>query len=676
MIHAADPGNVEQKPPAVAFVSMPFHRCTMPPIGLGILKSALSAVDLPSTIYNLNLDLLPELDETAEEALKLYEGISERFPSALVGEWLFARPEVDRDERYLDLLSSCGFGPDQLAVLRRLRSRVDDLVSHWAQRVAAGRHDIVGLSSSLGRTRANVMLAEAVRRLAPRTRILFGGLETSGDMGRALLEAFPVIDVVCHTEAEELIVPIVRALRGEPGYSLDALRGISYRRGDRLVTQMDGASPPDLERTPLPDYDDYFEHVNALRTSWDKDLDLPSYLPIETARGCWWGARQHCIFCSVNGDRIRYFSKSPGRVLTDLDALLAKHGVKRFLVVDNVLNNDYFRTLLPSLAELKKDYLLEWEVRPNLGRTKVAALSQAGVAWVQPGIESLSTPALRTMNKGTTAIDNIQAMKWLMAYQIKCTWNFLFSLPGEKLEWYDDVARVLPRLMHLDPPRGPHRIGVERFSPYFSQAQGMGIELLGPTAFARMAFDDVSDDLLERLVYDFDYEIRNRPPDLDARIRGILEPHLARWRESFEARGCTLSLVDGPDESLLVEGPLLEPDRILRVRGLLRRFLEGCETIQSERVLLERLAADGQAAEDFEPPLGPRAYGKLLDELCFTGIRPEEGPAVTLSDVVAVADERGWIYRESGRILSLPVDQTRYVKSGPFKLEAAYRRYR
>jgi magnesium-protoporphyrin IX monomethyl ester (oxidative) cyclase len=648
----------------------------MPPIGLGILKSALSAASLRSTIYNLNLDLLPELDGSAGKAVELYECLSNRLPGALVGEWLFAPPSPDHDERYLALLSECGFEPEPLALLRRLRSRAADVIVRWARRIVEGRHDIVGLSFSLGRTRVNVRLAEAVRRLAPATRILAGGFEASGDMGRALLEAFPVLDLVCHAEADELIVPIVRALRGDPRTSLETLRGISYRMGDRIVTQMDGAAPPNLERTPQPDYEDYFAHLNVLRASWDRDLDLPSYLPVETARGCWWGARQHCIFCSVNGDRIRYFSKSPDRVLADLEGLHARYGVKRFLVVDNVLSHDYFRTLLPRLAEEGRGYLLEWEVRPNLGRSKVAALARAGVVWVQPGIESLSTPALRTMNKGTTAIDNIQAMKWLMAYQIKCSWNFLYSLPGERLEWYKAVALGLPRLQHLDPPRGPHRIGVERFSPYVSRAQEMGVRLLGPTVFSRLAFHDVSDDLLGRFAYDFDYEFENRPPDLDVRIVELLEPLLAQWRQRFEADGCTLSMVDGPDESVLIEGPLLAPDRVIVVRGLLRRFLKGCETIQPERTLIGRLATDGQVAGGAAPPLGPSAYRAVLEELGFTGVHPEAGPEVTLQDVVAVADARAWVYRESGRILSLPVDQTRYVQSGPFQLEAAYRRYR
>ena len=235
------------------------------------------------------------------------------------------------------------------------------------------------------------------------------------------------------------------------------------------------------------------------------------------------------------------------------------------------------------------------------------------------------------------------------------------------------MAPSLPRLMHLHPPHGPSRIALQRYSPLFTRARELGIRLLGPTFFARLAFPDVSEELLARLAYDVDFAIEGRPDDLDERIYRLLEPLLSRWRERFEANGCTLSLVDGPGEALLVEGPLLGPERIFRLAGLLGRFLKGCESIQQETWLLRRLEEGGPGGEPLEPPLEPRTYRKVVDLLCATGVRPEEAPAVTLESVVGVADARGWVFRESGRILSLPVDQTHYVKTGPFQLEVAYR---
>jgi len=676
-VNTGTQGDRDVRPtPSVALVSMPFHRSLMPPFGLGLLKSALTAAGLPCTIYNFNLDLLPEMGATAGQALEHDLWLANNVVRGdLVGEWFFAPPHAGRDERYLAMLPDGGLPPSYIALLRRLRPRADEFVSGWARRLVAAGHDIVGFSSSYARTRANVRLAEAIRRLAPDMRIIAGGAGVSGDMGVALLEAFPVFDLVCHTEADDIIVPIVRALRGEAGLPLEGVRGISYRRGDRMVSQIDGASLPDVERTPLPDYDDYFAAVRALRERWDPGLALPLWLPLEAARGCWWGARDHCTFCSFNADRMHFRPKSPERVLRDIGDLTERYGVKEFLLVDNILGNEFYRTLLPRLAELRGGYKFWWEIRPNLGRAKAELLSRAGAGWVQAGIESLSTPALRVMHKGTSAIDNIHALKWLTAYGIECYWVFLYSMPGERLEWYEEVARSIPRLMHLQPPGGPRRITAERFSPLVVRAKELGVRLLGPTRHARFAFADLDPQYVERLTYQFDHEVEGRPPGLDASIRETLEPPITRWQRRYRERGCTLSMIDGPDESLLVEGPLLEPERIRRLRGPLRDLLKACESIQPERLLLARLAADQPAATDGEPPLSRAAFRSVLDELRFTGVLPEDGPAATASDALEMADTLGWVFRESGRVLALPVNMTRFVKSGPFQIEAALRRY-
>jgi hypothetical protein len=266
-------------------------------------------------------------------------------------------------------------------------------------------------------------------------------------------------------------------------------------------------------------------------------------------------------------------------------------------------------------------------------------------------------------------------LKWFAAYGIECYWVFLFSLPGERLEWYEDVARAIPRLMHLQPPGGPRRITAERFSPLVARASELAVRLLGPTRYTRLVLADLDLEYIRRLAYQFDYEIDNRLPELDARIRGMLAPLIVTWQERYRTRGCTLSVIDGPGESLLVEGPLLNPDRMLRLRGPLLGLLRGCESPRPERHLLTRLAANEVVATDGEPPLPRVAFHRLIAELSYTGVPPEDGPPATAADALEAADQRGWVFRESGRVVSLPVNMTRYVKSGPFQIEAALRRY-
>ena len=660
--------------PSVALVNLPFHQCLSPPIGLGILKSALSQAGLGATVYNLNLELLPELHREADKALELYRIFNDS-RRASVGEWLFAPPDDERDERYLARLPDRGFVEREVELFASLRPRVPELVQGWARRIVAAGHDVVGFSVFLERTRAAVRLASEIKRLAPATRLLLGGYSASGDMGAALLEAFPVFDLVCHGEGEELIVPLVRALRQEPGHRLEALRGISYRQAGRVVSQRDGACFVDLERSPLPDYHDYFDQLRATSECLQGELDLPHWLPMESARGCWWGEHTHCTFCGLNGDRLAFRSKSAERVLQDVKSLHEEYGLERFLVADNILSQKYYETLLPRLAPLGRKFVFQWEVRPNLNRAKVELLERAGVWNAQPGIESLSTPVLRLMKKGTTAVDNIQTLKLCQEQGIEVRWNILYSFPGEQLEWYEQVARAIPRLMHLSPPEGVSRIAVHRYSPHFERASEMGVKLLGPKIFTRLAFSDVPPDLVARLASDFEYEIEGRPAQLDQRICELLNPRVAAWRAHYEQHGCTLSIIDGPDEALIVEGPLLRPERIVRVKGPMLRLLRACASVRSDRRVQEQLAAAVELPPEGVPALAARPYRGLIGELSFSGATPQDGPEVGPTEAIAVAEERGWVHREEGRLLSLPANMTRYVQSPTFQFEAALRRY-
>jgi magnesium-protoporphyrin IX monomethyl ester (oxidative) cyclase len=63
----------------------------------------------------------------------------------------------------------------------------------------------------------------------------------------------------------------------------------------------------DMDRMPGPDYDDYFD---ALGASSLGPRFRPAWL-IESARGCWWGARSHCTFCGLNGATVAFRARAP-----------------------------------------------------------------------------------------------------------------------------------------------------------------------------------------------------------------------------------------------------------------------------------------------------------------------------------------------------------------------------
>jgi radical SAM superfamily enzyme YgiQ (UPF0313 family) len=69
------------------------------------------------------------------------------------------------------------------------------------------------------------------------------------------------------------------------------------------------------------------------------------WIPFESARGCWWGAKHHCTFCGLNGSAMRFRAKSPQRVLSELADLARRHHSFRFEAVDNILEPRYLKDL-------------------------------------------------------------------------------------------------------------------------------------------------------------------------------------------------------------------------------------------------------------------------------------------------------------------------------------------
>src|SRR5262249_54058164 len=150
--------------------------------------------------------------------------------------------------------------------------------------------------------------------------IVFGGANCEGEMGLQLLRSFPWIDYVCTREGDVVFPEFV-----------DRILRMGARRGARGLLRQghdDQASVPALVSTlddlPIPDYAEY---VARLTKSPLAATIRPSLL-IETSRGCWWGAKHHCVFCGLNGETMAFRSKSSARVLSEMATLSATYGIK------------------------------------------------------------------------------------------------------------------------------------------------------------------------------------------------------------------------------------------------------------------------------------------------------------------------------------------------------------
>jgi ribosomal peptide maturation radical SAM protein 1 len=540
----------------VALVNMPFGMLTNPPLGLGLLKAGLARREVRARVLNLNLRFGQMLGPS------FYERMAMSGPTLLAGEWAFSSalwgtdPTSDsgyfRDvfarfpaEQPSPTPASADSGEPAPAQASRsaLFYRARNLVEPFLEDCLSEYHEVwqssrlVGFTSVFEQHTASLALARRLKERYPHLFIVMGGANCEGPMGEATLEAFPFLDAVCSGEGDNVFPEFVERLFS--GATLDGIPGFRHRRSavdaapSRRSLPTLGAtaanasaatnSVHDMDALPYPDFDEYFADVQA--------IDVEPRLMFETSRGCWWGAKQHCTFCGLNGSSIAFRAKSAERAMAELLHLLERYGDKTRAIsaVDNIIPLQYFRDFLPMLREMKLDLQLFYETKANLKKEQIELYREAGLTTIQPGIESLSSPVLRLMRKGVTQLQNVQLLKWCKQYGVHPVWNYLVGFPGEHAEDYRGQDQLVRSIAHLTPPDGHATVRFDRFSPYFMNPEQFGLRNLRPYPSYRYVYRGVDERLRHELAYYFeaDYDGKESIGEYSSALAAAIDDWIA-----------------------------------------------------------------------------------------------------------------------------------------------------
>jgi len=589
-------------PMDIVLVSMPFAELQRPSIALGLLHASLAGTGIQSKVIYGNFGFAESI------GLVAYQAMQSTPTDHLLGEWCFAGglfpASADKDEEYLDLVLEIrchGFPPELEArkdQMRWVRDQTTAYIDRLAEDIVARRPKIVGCSSVFQQHCASLALLKRIRELSPDTVLLMGGANCEGEMGVETLRAFPWIDCVVSGEADAIFAELCRRLL-ERGRRADPVilpsGAISQRHLKRMfpILSQDGPQPPrplirEMDSLPLPDYDSYFD---ALRASTLASLIEPGLLA-ESSRGCWWGEKSHCTFCGLNGEGMKYRSKSPGRVLSELAALKQRYGIRGIQFVDNILDMSFFKTVLPQLAAGGEEYSIFYETKANLKREQVELLAQAGVRWIQPGIESLDDNVLTLISKGNSALMNLQLLKWSREFEIDAAWNMLCGVPGEEDIWYAEMARWLPAIFHLQPPTGVSRVRYDRFSPYHMRPADFGLTLEPSRAYPYVY--PLPKQSLMRLAYSFEDSGRLRHMH-----RGVsdepgqteLREVVQQWNESWYSSRPLLQVRDEGDRLQFFDTRPSSHQRAWTIKGLAADIYRCCDSAQTPAAIARTFAA-------------------------------------------------------------------------------------
>ncbi len=386
----------------------------------------------------------------------------------------------------------------------------------WAQAVADGLvpyyFPVIGCSTSFDQTSASIALLNAIKQRQPNTLTILGGANCEGEMALGVASLQAQVDYIFSGESEASFVQFLQSVKAGQLPSETIIRGDSVEQMDAL---------------PLPDYSEYFQQFAHFIGA---ALNKQPRLVYESSRGCWWGEKHHCTFCGLNGMTMALRQKSADKVIADLQVLTQAHPGIEVVMADNIMPHAYFQTLLPRLKEQELSINLFYEQKANLSLSKVRLIRDAGIISIQPGIESLSTPLLRRINKGTTAAQNIAVLRYARSVGLGVVWNLLYGFPGDALEFYEGMLGLLPLLHHLHPPKGFFQISLDRFSPYVRDPERYGISNIRPLHTYSEVFPSHAN--LEHLAYHFSADYRSASLENTALIEDIRQ-ELGRWQTDW-----------------------------------------------------------------------------------------------------------------------------------------------
>lgn len=600
----------------VALVNMPWGRTGSPSIQCGLLKSILVEAGHEVDVHYVNLLLANHVGPESYADLLELSGPRHH----MVGEWLFTKAAFGEGALPPEKFFAASAGRDgQAPFTHEVREhlahlheqRLPDFLQHVVDRTDWGRYDIVGFTSTFEQNVASIALARLIKDRFPGVTIVFGGANVDGDMGAEFLRVVDSIDVVVRGEGERTFPALVNALMSTS--DLGAIPGVLFKRAG--IVQSAGEAPllPSLDIQPVPDYSEYFDLLKELGQQHMLKGRRP-WVPFESSRGCWWGAKHHCTFCGLNALGLQYRTKSVERVIAELLELSRRHQTLRFEAVDNIIDHASMNELCEELATTGYDFSLFYEVKANLSRDQLAMLRRAGLRSIQPGIESLSTHVLTLMNKGSTRLINLRLLKWAQYYGLEALWAIITGFPGETSADYASQTALIPLLHHLRPPLACQPLWMERFSPYFTQAdRGFTNIRPQPGYFAAYPIDGIDYD---KIAYFFDYDVTGVGTAEDlAKLQSEVSAWQAAWKPP--SRPPVLHYFEGPGWIRIVDTrsghtrkTTLEGDEIPVFAGIV-------DTFHSIPALQERLARAGR-------DLSASTITAILTELIDAGFAIEE----------------------------------------------------
>lgn len=569
----------------VILVSMPWSLFNRPSIQIGTLKAYLK-LQFP----HLNIAAHHFYLKVAETiGYKLYHPISK---STWLAETIYAAilsPEKLKTIEKIFHKEAKNKPLFRKLIFKELVSKVKKVTDSFIESINWNKFCLAGFSVCQCQLTSSLYIIKQIKIKHPALKIVLGGSTFAG-ASKELFKLMPEIDFVVKGEGELPLSQLVHHLGiSNKTDKIPPIKGVISRESIEDVNSNKFYQMETLNSLPMPDYDDYFD---LLQTFGSKKTFFPTIL-CEISRGCWWCYAQRskkikgCAFCNLNLQWDGYRSKGPSKVVSEVDKLTSKYKTLSVAFTDNALPVKESKEVFTQLKELNKDFRFFSEIRATTTLESLTIMRDAGMSEVQIGIESLSTRLLKKLNKGTTAIQNLEIMKNCEHLGIVNNSNLILQFPGSDM---DDVEKTLQNLEFAAPFRPLRQVnfwlGLE--SPVWQNPQQFGIKALyNHPRHADLLPQNISSSmrfLIQAYRGNLGYQKKLWKP-VKQRIKAWKMEYESLHKNSFFEP--ILSFLDGRDFLIIIQKQFNDKNLTHRLKGKSRKIYLFCQHHRSIKKILK-----------------------------------------------------------------------------------------
>ncbi|MEL6536250.1 MAG: radical SAM protein [Bacteroidota bacterium] len=421
-----------------------------------------------------------------------------------------------------------------------------DLVEATSEAVAKYSYKVVAAAIGYeNQIHSGVALMRRIKEKMAGEQTFITGGSYFDDYGReeGFLSLSPIFDHVFVGEAEDAFITFLnhmdssketlpKIIRGRKGWKLDDVPMVDYQGYARQVIEIMGQ--------------EYFD--TTVRVLW-----------YESNRGCWWGDKSRCTFCSIPEGEFR--RKKTEKILEELQELHLQFPQKVILFTDNIIADSFPEEYYAITKDDEQLPPVGFQVKVGKTLDSVEWLGKINTVWTLPGVESFSTSLLKRIKKGTTGRDNLYYLRNAKCHNIATQYSLLWGFPGDKVEEYDYMMELAPRISHLQYPTYFTYALIGKGSPLVEYGEALGVEKLEKWKVYEMVYPKDTD--IERLGQYFKGTFPSEAyenPDLMNEVANSL----VEWQEAFPNSRLMISELNGSGDYLIEDCRLVHNMQLRR----------------------------------------------------------------------------------------------------------------